>query len=481
MAANWIKTRQTKYTAYVTVYILVIIAVLAAVNFLGNRYDKSFDSTKNKQYSLSDQTKKVVSGLKNDVRITYFDRQDQFATARNLLERYSNLSSKVKVQYIDPVKKPQQARAAGFTRDANILVDTGARKEPAKSLTEEEVTGALIRSLKTGERNVCFLSVGGEHGLDDQQAAGFSVLKQVLERDNYKTRTITLKGNAPDEKKGITVGQAAPAAPAAAANIEIPKDCTVLVVGGPQVAYPQAAVDAIKKYMDGGGRALFMLDESLRIGRDQPASDSPELLKLLADWGVTVNKDLVLDLSGIGQLFGLGPEVPLITQYDSHAITRPLQNVPSAFPLARSLDVKSAGNSTVEKLFGTTDNSVAVSDIGAGGAIDVKKGKKGPLTMAAAGTVSNGNTKSRFIVTSTSQWAVNNLAGSNRLGNRDLFTNMINWLSSDEDLISIRPKEPENQPLNMAGQRQSMMFWLSVVVFPLAVVGMGLGTWWKRR
>ena len=36
-------------------------------------------------------------------------------------------------------------------------------------------------------------------------------------------------------------------------------------------------------------------------------------MKLLADWGVTVNKDLALDLSGVGQIFGLGPEVPLVT------------------------------------------------------------------------------------------------------------------------------------------------------------------------
>ena len=81
----------------------------------------------------------------------------------------------------------------------------------------------------------------------------------------------------------------------------------------------------------------------------------------------------------------------------------------------------------------------------------------------------------------TAQFAQNNLMGSNTLGNRDLLLNMVNWLSSDEDLISIRPKEPENQALSMTGQRPSLMFWLSVVFFPLAVVVMGLGAWWKRR
>ena len=91
------------------------------------------------------------------------------------------------------MKKPQLAKAAGFRRDANILVENGTRKEEAKSLTEEEVTGALIRSTKTGERNVCFLNVAGERSIDDTGARGYSYLKQLLERDNYKVRAVDLR------------------------------------------------------------------------------------------------------------------------------------------------------------------------------------------------------------------------------------------------------------------------------------------------
>src|SRR5579864_8009763 len=180
--ANWMKARQTKYTSYAGVYILVILAVLGAVNFLANRYDKSYDSTANKQYSLSDQSIKVVKDLKGDVHITYFDRDSQFQSAHGLLDRYSNLSPKMHVAYIDPVKKPQQAKAAGFSRDTTILVDSGIRKESAKSLTEEEITGALIRSLKSGERNVCFVSGSGEHSMDDTTSGdGYGAVKSALE------------------------------------------------------------------------------------------------------------------------------------------------------------------------------------------------------------------------------------------------------------------------------------------------------------
>jgi ABC-type uncharacterized transport system involved in gliding motility auxiliary subunit len=59
--------------------------------------------------------------------------------------------------------------------------------------------------------------------------------------------------------------------------------------------------------------------------------------------------------------------------------------------------------------------------------------------------------------------------------------NSINWLASDEDLISIRPKTPEDQQLNVSGQRLAILFWLSIFIFPLMVVSFGLATWWKRR
>src|SRR5262249_18398851 len=147
---------------------------------------------------------------------------------------------------------------------------------------------------------------------------------------------------------------------------------------------PKPVVDALQKYVEGGGHALFMLDQTLRLGREEAASENKDLTDLLTSWGATVDRDLVLDLSGVGGMFGAGPEIPIILAYESHAITRPLTRVPTAFPVPRSIDVKSGGKSTVEKLFGTTEDSIAVDKI-TGGAIDPKQGKKGPFTLAAAG------------------------------------------------------------------------------------------------
>ena len=476
MRTDWIKTRQTKYSAYITVYILVILAVLAVANFLANRYDKSYDATATKQFSLSDQTIKAVKGLKKDVTVTYFGETAQFPQARDLLGRYAILSPKLHADYIDPVKKPQLARAAGVRQEGTIVVEAGARREEAKSLTEEEVTGALIRSLKGGERNACFLTGSGEHSLDDTSGSGFSALKEALEHNNYKTRSVNLVQPATPAVPGAApaIGQVQPA------KVEIPKDCTVIVVGGPRLAYSAAVVGAIGTYIENGGRALFLLDTPLRIGREEGA-ENPELVKLLADWGVTLNSDLALDTSGVGGIFNLGPEVAMVTNYESQPIVRDFKEVVTAIPLSRTMKTNNTAKVTLDKVISTSDNSFATSSVAS--PIDPKKGVKGPLLLGAAGSYNTGNPSNpgRFVVYGSSLWAANNFLGSRSVANRDLALNTFNWLTSDEDLISIRPKEPEDRRLEISGNRMTLLFWWSVVLLPLIVVGSGLGVWWRRR
>ncbi len=116
MNTEWLKARQTRYGAYLLTYLVIIVAVLAATNWLANRHNKSFDSTSNKRFSLSEQTAKVVKGLNRDVTITYFDKSTEFGRARDLLDRYGNLSTKLHVDFVDPDKKPQLAKARTHLR-----------------------------------------------------------------------------------------------------------------------------------------------------------------------------------------------------------------------------------------------------------------------------------------------------------------------------------------------------------------------------
>ena len=458
MSTQFLKARQTKYGAYAAIYVLVVIAIIVTANVLANRYDKSFDATSNKRYSLSDQTKKIVKGLKQDATITYFDQPRAFQAAKDQLDLYSNLSPKVHVKYVDVDKDAMVAREAGIKNYGTAIVQVGANKQEAKGVTEEGITGAFIRDLKNTTRTVCFVTGSGEHQIDDSTRSGFSRFKELLGKDEYATKSINLLQKA-----------------------EIPSDCTVLVVAGPSGDYQLPEVDAIKKFVEDGGRAFFMLDPPLKIGRSEVA-DNDALTSVLQSWGVTVDKDLILDMNPIGQLAGLGPQVALVTAYNTHPIVSEMKGTATGFPLSRSIDVKGGTKTTVEKLFSSSDSSLATDKLDSP-KIDPSdpKNKKGPLTIAAAGTYQTGKDKSqgRFVVIGSSAWAANSFINFN--GNRDLALNAMNWLSSDEDLISIRPKEPEDRRITMTRAQMSWVRMTSQFLLPLIVIFAGVSVWWRRR
>lgn len=192
MNSRWIEARQTKYAAYVTVYIVIVLAIISVANILGNRYNKSYDATSNKRYSLSEQTAKIVKGLSQPATITYYDKTSNFPLAKDLLDRYTSLSPKIKLDYIDPDKNPQMARAAGITKYGTTIVQVGTKQEQAKAMNEEDVTGALIRDLKSNTRTVCFVTGSGEHQIDDTARTGYSGLKDALGKDRYEVKSISL-------------------------------------------------------------------------------------------------------------------------------------------------------------------------------------------------------------------------------------------------------------------------------------------------
>ena len=457
MNSSLLNARQTKYAAYAALYVVVILAIVSVANILANRYNKSYDSTANKRYSLSDQTAKIVKGMKQDAAISYYDRQSGFQSAKDLLDRYSTLSPRIRVEYIDVEKNPQVARAAGVTKTGTSFVQIGTKKEEAKSVTESEITGAIIRDLKTTTRTVCFVTGSGEHQIDDTQRNGFSRLKDILAKDQYATKSFSLLEKA-----------------------EIPADCTVVVIGGPQSEYVQPAVDAIKKYVEQGGRAMILLDAPLKFGR--PTADNTALTDVLQSWGVSMDKDLLLDLSPVGQLMGLGPEIALVSNYDSHPIVDEMKGTATGFPLSRSLTVKNTDKTNVQKLFESSATSLATVKLDSPN-IDQRdpNNKKGPLTIGAAGSYTTGkeNSEGRFVVVGSSSWPANSFINFN--GNGDLALNALNWLSSDEDLISIRPKEQENRNVTMTRAQFNWVRLSTQFLLPGALLLAGVSVWWRRR
>ncbi len=452
-----VSARQARFGATAGLYTIVVIAALVLANWLANHYNKTYDTTSNKRYTLSQETQKLVKNLKSDANITYIDKSTGFDSARGMLDRYKNLSSKIHVQYVDLQKQPMVARSYGLRFSGTAYVETGQRREEAKSLTEEGITGAFLKDLK-GVRKVCFVSGSREHSIDNTDGNGLSQFKTFLERDNYQASAVTLLDKT-----------------------EVSKDCNVLVIAGPQSDYTANEVTALKNYVQGGGRVMFLLDPPLNFGREH-ISENTGLTDLLAGWGVTEDKDLVLEQNPMGQLFGYGPEIPLVNSYESQPIVSELKGNFTGFPVTRSMQIKNGDKTTVEKLFSTTDRAIATTRLDSNEINPSDpNNKKGPFILGAAGSYNTGNANNpgRFVVIGSSGFLANAMIAFQ--GNRDLALNAVNWLSSDEDLISIRPKAPEDRRLNVNQRQMNLFFYFDLIAIPLMIIVGGITIFLKRR
>ncbi len=244
-----------------TILTLAVIAILGVINFVGFRHHKTFDLTTEKLYTLSDQTRNIVSNLKQDLTVARFDKTPN-TTFDDLMAEYKALSPHFKYQFVDPQQKPEVAQDFGATRMGDVVVAYGTRKDHLESgargeLGEEDVTGAIVKVTSDKIKEVCFVTGHGEKSLTDTTQDGFSQVDAGLKKENFATKTINL-----------------------IAENGVPADCSVVVIPGPKQSYYPQETAMIGKFLDAGGDALILLD---------PATD-PKLDDLFQSWNIAVGK-----------------------------------------------------------------------------------------------------------------------------------------------------------------------------------------------
>jgi ABC-type uncharacterized transport system involved in gliding motility auxiliary subunit len=278
----------------------------------------------------------------------------------------------------------------------------------------------------------------------------------------------------------------------------VPDGAAVVIVAGPKTDFFPPEIEALKKYLDKAGKLLLEIDPPEKPDGPQPVN----LIALAHDWGMDVGNDIVVDASGMGRLIGTDASVPVVATYPPHPITERFSYV-TAFPLARSVTLVMGGvnGHTAQPFAQTSAQSWAETDIKgmlATGkvSLDESKGdKKGPITLAAAASASSTTPtapggsnpldpeapkpETRVVVVGDSDFAAN--AGLGIQGNRDLFMNTIGWLSQQENLIAIRPKNPEDRRITLTATEQSNLTWLSLIVIPACIFGTGIYAWSRRR
>ena len=461
-------SRTTRYGANALVYTLGFIGLLVALNYLANRHDKRFDTTQEKVFSLSSQSMNVVKNLNKPLKLYGFVEGGQNQHARDLYEAYAYASPRVTYEIIDPDRHPEMAERYKVTVMGTTRVQYGG-DDPATGtnvteLSEENITNAIIKVTKGGNKSVQFLDGEGEGDPEDSKSAnGFATFKQALEGEGYQVHKLFL-----------------------ASQPAVPNDTTLLVIAGPTREVSSHVVQAVDAYLKRGGHVMVTLRPPPAQGPDPEAG----LIKLLDGWGVKVGDDVIVDQ--VLRLFA-GPALglnPVVTSYEQHPITASF-NQRTVFPMARSVEPESGLKSglSVAPLAKTSNTSWAEVDIAG---IFVRqtasfggKDRKGPITVAdaieadlkALGGAKEG--QARMVAIGSTDFANNQYF--NQFFNRDFAVNSVDWLAGEEKSISIRPRTLHASSFRLTVQQFSLVFALSVLLLPEVLLILGIAVWWERR
>ena len=469
-----VRSRQAIYGTNVLIAATLSIGIAVVINaIVASTFDRQIDWTSTKEYTLSQQTQKILRGLNQPVRIlAFFSRddsnqtqRDQLLRAEDMLGRYQRETNQLQVEFVDPIEDPQRRQEYDIRYMGTIVFEKGDRRESVTTVDEQKFTTAIMRVLREEIKKVYFLAGHGEADIEDSdEQFGLSEARTALEAQNYDVQKLPL-----------------------AAQPSVPSDCAVLVLASPRKAISQPELGAIQKYLESGGKLLVMLDAPEPSTRDVHNG----LIALLARWGVQVRSDVVIDQSLFGYM--TREVIPFVQQYEFHTITKDLPD-PTAFPLVRSVDKtdKPVPDITVTSLAKTSPAEGAswgeTEWQGEEWRYDPASDTAPPVSLAvamqrereAADPDKPKLTDTRMVVVGDSGFATN--WGFSRTGGGDFFLNSLNWLTEEEDLISIRAKPPEQRRLRALSKAEERLVALtSVFAMPFVVALLGLGVWWWRR
>lgn len=469
--AAYFRRRQARYGAIASASVAVALGIVIAVNYLSSRQNKRWDLTANKQYSLSEQTVKLLQNLDAPVKFIVFDRPAGFDRFRARLDEYDYYSNQVSVEYVNPDARPVQARQYEVQQYGTVVITYKDRVERVTTDSEQDITNGLIKALSGKERKVYFLQGHGEKDPTATEREGYSAVTEMLRRDNYKVERLVL-----------------------AQQKDVPADATAIVIAGPTSDLLPQEIDALKRYLDRAGKLMVLLDPPI-ASQSKPV---PNLQALLKEWAIDAGNNVVVDVSGATN----EPSLAVAVTYPNHAITDRFATL-TLYPIARSIEPIEGGANgrTAQAIVETSQQSWAETNLatltsGEGVKLDSNSGDKaGPVKIAAAVSAPVANAQppeqkakadenapkpeARVVVFGDSDFASNAYAGI--AGNPNLFANAVNWLAQQENLIAVRPKEAQDRRLTMTARQQTFMAIGAIILIPAAVIGTGIFTWWRRR
>jgi ABC-type uncharacterized transport system involved in gliding motility auxiliary subunit len=468
-ASPWWRQRSVQTSTNALLTTIAVVVILGGLNFLSVRIPGQIDFTENQQFSLAPQTKQLIKALKQPLKVRVFSSQPT-PVQQGLLEQYRRQNpDRLSFEFIDPQAQPGLAEKYKVRALGEVVLETGDRTKTLEGdLSETNLTPAVASLLRDRKSNAYMVQGHGEAPINGGQGNIDAAITELKKRD-FNVNVLNLL-----EQK------------------QIPADADVLVIAGPKRVYLEGEVKLLQTYLKQGKSLMLMLDPAVKTGLDP----------LLKDWGITLDNRVVVDASGSGQLLGLGPAIPLVTQYGEHPITKDFGQGPSFFPLVQAVTVKSPSTEEqVTELLKTSPQSWAEANSDQEKLqFDAARDRQGPLTVGVAITrtfeaapITEPKTKAnaaakpsptkvqaKMVVIGDSDFAT---VPNPQVLNSDLFLNAVTWLGSgaDDPSLSIRPKETKDRRLELNPTNWRILTLAGLGFLPLAAFGSGAYLWWKRR
>ena len=452
---------QSRLNSIATLLLIVCLTILLA--WLSVRYQTQMDWTQSGRHTLSHASQEVLDRMDEPVEITAYARED--AALRKAVEkivgRYQGLKTDIHLKFINPDAVPDEVRNAGVSVNGEMLLRYQGRTEHVKTGTEEEFTNALQRLARGSEHWLAFLEGHGERDPHGTARHDLRLWTSQLALRGFKIQPLNL------------------------ATVQvIPDNTKILVIASPTVDLLPGEIALIVEYLLRGGNILWLSDPGGLHG-----------LEPLADQlNIEIPTGVVIDFSG--SLVGIDdPSIVINTSgmYPQHAITKAF-NLTTFFPTTASIKVKDetqwnksslliSGDHTwlktgaledeAEVEFNEDSDTPGPLDIGISLKRDIEK------TVDNKPDEDSSGTQQRIIIIGDGDFLSNAYVGNS--GNLDLGVRLINWLSNDDDFISIPIKTVNDAQLEFPAYATWIIGFGFIFILPLLFLGAGLFIWWRRE
>lgn len=431
---------------FVSIILLVTFGMMMAIVM---RYNSRWDLTKEKVYSLSEPTLKLLEKLDGSkVKVTAFYPKDD--PARDHFEVFLKecqlQHSGFQYFFFDPDRVPSLTKQYSVKELYTVIIEYDGRQERIVFPTEETFSNALLRLANPKQYEVCFVQGHGEAQLDQDNRSGYRLFKEELISRNYLVHEIIL------------------------ARDKVPDACNVVTVAGPHRDLDPDEFGYLKKaFLDGKG-VFFLIDPM-----DPGAGAS--FRKFLDDFGIVLGEDVLVDK--MSRMVGGDFLVPLVNKYViDHLITNNFEK-PTFFPVARSVQPSSKDIPGLETVPLALTGSGSWAEVNLEGlekgeaVFEAETDLSGPIPIAVAVEETEDSEKGgRLVTIGDSDFLTN--AYVDLSGNRDFALNAIQWLAKDDRFISIHTDEIEFQPLFLTSEQRVILIAVSVAALPILFFVLGL-------